>query len=575
MGEETIVNSSELLDSELCGSFSIYDRLIESLSDIYDMGTLIEKMKISVVDVCEQLKIKQLSCGIVLSDSAILTANCNSEFTIYETEGPEYDAIMRQHETPAGELIQCSVSFLNYNPSDSQIARAKVLTEIINLCVGRARVGTNLSDTINKDVITGMPNTKAFFDFGNKLFEEYRIADYCVILLNICNFKYVNQIVPFNIGTIVLVRYAHRLLSFIQGDELVTRAGGDSFNILIKKENVNAFLENVKAIPIEVKDGNMRIKFELTCYAGICSIETRMSIQTALEKASNAMTAAKKSSHTPMLYYTEEIGEAQHHANEVRAQFQKALENHEFIAYYQPKVNLRTQRIIGMEALARWNTGDAILGPASFVPILEESRYITELDHYMLRSVCRDIRRWENMELDVPRISVNLSKRNLQNPDIADEIAAILDEYQIDHGSVEIEVTETVDDAGFKSLVRFIGKMKEHGIKVSIDDFGTGYSSLNVLRMMNADVLKIDRSFVNLEKFTEHDEIMVKSIVNLAEAYNMEVITEGIETEEQIKFLMKVGCENVQGYFFDKPLSKEKVTERIRIGCYDKKYNLE
>ncbi|MBQ8281866.1 MAG: EAL domain-containing protein [Lachnospiraceae bacterium] len=562
----------KLVLDALVRDYNQYLELFSDMSDAYDMGGLVTKMKKSFVQLCENCHVKRLQCDIITPQDNLLTTEINTQFVIYETEGPEYDNIMRQYTTPAGEVIQCSICFTTYLPTDLQLLQAKCICELVHLYIGRAKIGASLTDALNMDVVTGMPNTKAFFNFGDKLFWDSTIADYCVIALNICNFKYVNQTVPFNVGTSVLVRYAHKLMSFLKADEFVTRAGGDNFHLLVKKENLNSFIENVSMIPIEIKSGNMRVHFELTCYMGVCVIETRMSVQSAVENAINTMTIAKHTPHTPVMYYTEEIGEKQHYINEILAKFVNAIDNREFIAYYQPKVNLVTQKIIGMEALVRWKTGDKIVSPGQFIGILENSRYIMDLDQYMLRQVCRDIKRWESMELEIPRISINLSRRNLQNEEIADEIAAILDEYHVDYSNVEIEVTETMDSEEFKFLERFIARMKHHGIKVSIDDFGTGYSSLNLLKMLNADVLKIDRSFINLESFTEKDELMVKSIVKLANAYDMEVITEGVETEEQINFMLKVGCQNVQGFFFDKPLSKEIVTERLRIGRYDKKF---
>lgn len=564
--------NDEFVMNELVSKYNQILELFDGMTESYDMNGLIEKMNKAFRNICEDIHVKRLQCDIVTPHDEIMTTDINAHFVIYETEGPEYDNLMRQYTTPAGEKLQCSISFTTYMPTELQLVQGKCVCELVHLYVSRAKAGTSLTDALHRDVVTGMPNTAAFLDFGDKLFREGTIADYCVIALNISNFKYVNQTVPFNVGTSVLVRYAHKLLSLIRTDEFVTRAGGDNFNILIKKENLDSFLENVKVIPIEIKAGGMRVRFELTCYIGVCVIETRMSIQMAVENATSTMTVAKHTPYSPVMYYTDEVGEKQHHINQVRAKFAQAIENHEFIAYYQPKVNLLTQNIIGMEALVRWETDGKVISPGQFINILETSRSIMDLDSYMLRQVCRDIKRWESMELKIPRISVNLSRRNLQNENIADEIAAILDEYHINYNYVEIEVTETVDSEEFRSLAEFISKMKHYGIKVSIDDFGTGYSSLNLLKKLNADVLKIDRSFINLEKFTEKDELMVRSIINLAKAYDMEVITEGVETEDQISFMLKVGCQNVQGFYFDKPLSKEVVTERLKIGRYDKRF---
>ncbi len=548
--------------------------LFADMNECYDMAGLFIRMQQELSDVCKEVRLKSLICEI--STKSDNKADLTTEFstTIYDVEGPEFDSINYDLNLPDGSLISCSANFLDFYPEELQIVQTKMLLEVVCLYVSRARIGTLLSDYMHTDSDTGLPNMQAFLEFGEKLVKDFKITDYTVIALNITNFKFVNQTVPFDLGTLVLIRYAHKLLGLMHPGEIVTRFGGDNFNVLIKKNHAAEFLDQIRMIPIDIKNKGLHVHFDLSCYAGIYEIDSRMSIQSALENATNAKNVAKKSAHDPFVYYNEEMGEKQHYSNQIRAKFKSAMLNHEFIAYYQPKVNIVTQELIGMEALVRWETEEGSVNPQDFVGIFEDTSAIIELDRCMLLQVCRDIKRWESMGLSVPRISVNLSRRNLNNYDVADIVASVLDEYHVDHDKVEIEVTETVNSEGFESLSQFISKMKKYGIKVSIDDFGTGYSSLNLLKNLNADVLKIDRSFVDLEEFTEKDELLVKSIVELAKSYSMETIMEGVENEEQIRFLYKCGCMNVQGYFFDRPLTKEAVTERIQLGKYDKKYKL-
>ena len=327
--------------------------LISELNDYYDMSALLAKMHENLSELCVEFKIKKLECEIFSSDNMSIDAEATNRFVLYETEGPEFESISYECTTPTGELIRCSLSLLNIYPEDMPILRCKWLCEQTCLYVSRARIGTSLSDLLHRDTDTGLPNMQTFLAFGERLFAEFRIADYCVIALNISNFKFVNQMVPFEVGTNVVVKYAHRLFSLIEADEIVTRFGGDNFNILLKKKNLMNFLDQVRVVPIDIKDGNMRVHFELASYAGIYEIDTRMAIQAALENASNAKAIAKHTPHNPFVFYTEEMGEKQHYKNRIRARFAKSLENHEFVAYYQPKVNVRTQQIIGMEALVR------------------------------------------------------------------------------------------------------------------------------------------------------------------------------------------------------------------------------
>ena len=563
----------ELNDMQVAGIRGMVN-IFADLNECYDMTGCLVRLQDELKPVCNDIRIKSLVCEINTATENKNELTTEFSTTIYETEGPEFDSINYDLRLPDGGVVSCSASFMDFYPEEIQIVKSKFLCELVCLYVSRARLGTSLTDYMHTDSDTGLPNMQAFLEFGEKLFKDFKISDYTVIALNITNFKFVNQTVPFDVGTLVLIRYAHKLLGLMHSGEIVTRFGGDNFNVLIKKTHTKEFLAQIKQIPIDIKDKGLHVHFDLTCYAGVYEIESRTSIQSALENATNAKNVAKHSPHNPFVYYNEEMGAKQHYSNQIRAKFNSAMQNHEFIAYYQPKVNIETQELIGMEALVRWETEDGSVNPQDFVGIFEDTSAIIELDRCMLLQVCRDIKRWESMELKPPRVSVNLSRRNLNNYDVADVVASVLDEYHVDHSNVEIEVTETVDSEGFESLSQFISKMKKHGIKVSIDDFGTGYSSLNLLKNLNADVLKIDRSFINLKEFTEKDELLVKSIVDLAKSYNMETITEGVENEDQIKFLYKCGCVNAQGYFFDKPLTKEAVTERIKEGKYNKKYSL-
>ena len=248
----------------------------------------------------------------------------------------------------------------------------------------------------------------------------------------------------------------------------------------------------------------------------------------------------------------------------IENQFGSALEKEEFMVYYQPKVNLRDYHMVGAEALCRWKHQGELIAPFKFIPVLERSKAICELDFYMLDHVCRDIRKWLDEGKKAVRVSVNLSRRHMGDPDLSDHILRIIDRYEVPHNYIEIELTETTTDVGFSELRKIVSTMQAQGIRTSVDDFGVGYSSLNLIRELPWDVLKIDKSFLPCA-VDENDQkyIMFKHIIAMAQNIGLECIVEGVETIQQVRILKENNCYLAQGFYFDKPLQKEEFESRL------------
>ena len=249
-----------------------------------------------------------------------------------------------------------------------------------------------------------------------------------------------------------------------------------------------------------------------------------------------------------------------------------ALEKGEFVPYYQPKVNSRTKKLVGAEALVRWIHAGHLVSPAEFIPVMEHNNIICLLDYYMLEHVCADIAAWLSAGLTVPVISVNFSRRNLQNEQIAQDIDAIVTKHQVPRSLIEIEITETTDEFSTAIVKSFVDELHRLGYRVSIDDFGCGSSSLNILREITFDTLKIDKSFVDRQY--AKDLIILGFIIKMARAINLEIIAEGVEQLSQLENLFSMGCEIIQGYYFDKPLPHDDFQERVAtLDYYDKHYD--
>ena len=244
--------------------------------------------------------------------------------------------------------------------------------------------------------------------------------------------------------------------------------------------------------------------------------------------------------------------------------FPKALENREFVVYYQPKVTLEDNCLCGCEALVRWFRDGVMVPPMQFIPVLEWEGSVCKLDFYVLDQVCRDVQEWMAKGIEPVRISVNFSKAHLHNPDLAKKILAVLQKYDVPSRYIEIELTEMSGYENYETLLDFVRTMHESGVSTSIDDFGTGYSSLNLLKDLNVDIIKLDKSFLNnMESRKKNDVIVIKNIIQMVNELDMEVIAEGVETMEQADFLRGMHCCMAQGFLFDRPLPHDDFEKRL------------
>ncbi len=245
------------------------------------------------------------------------------------------------------------------------------------------------------------------------------------------------------------------------------------------------------------------------------------------------------------------------------------MEEREFLVFYQPKVDSRTKTLVGAEGLVRWKHEGEMISPGVFIPPLEQNGEIVLLDYYVLKRACEDIKGWLDKGIMPVPISVNFSRKDLMDPDLAENIDKIITGYGIDKKFIEVEVTETVDEQEHGELATFISDLFMRGIKTAIDDFGAGYSSLATLREFKVHTLKIDRSFINTEEFSWKDEIILKDIIHMATELGMDVITEGVERQDQVEFVNKVGCYVIQGFFYDRPLPHDEFLVRLRNKKYE------
>ena len=288
-----------------------------------------------------------------------------------------------------------------------------------------------------------------------------------------------------------------------------------------------------------------------------------------VEQASVACSLGKHQLKRSVVYYDNDLAAMMKRAREITAMFRPAVASHEFTPFFQPKVNMLTGELVGLEALCRWKHDGSYIYPDRFIPVLDRQGLIHDLDMTILDETCAAIRRWLDMGLTPPRVSFNISRKNLFVPDIEHKILDIIQKHGISTDALEIEITETAKEDEIDRLKGFLAILKQNGLQIAIDDFGTGYSSLSLIHSISADVIKIDKSFVSALRLDNKSGILVETIIQIAERLEMDVIAEGVETADEGRALINMGCCNAQGYYYSRPVDFDSVTGIIRKNHFE------
>ena len=395
------------------------------------------------------------------------------------------------------------------------------------------------------------------------------LSKYTAFFINLKNFKYVNKSLGPEPSNRVLTIYAQSAKAFLKEGEVFVRLGGDNFFALIFSERTNDFLNKFVIFPINERKQGSELIVQVMARMGVYRAIEGDTFNELMNKSAVALDLGRNVLNKDITLFKPEMMEKVMYQKKVSTSFPRALNDGEFIIYLQPKINLYDNNMHSAEALVRWVHDDRIIPPAEFVNILEKEESICKLDLYVFESVCKCLRKWLNAGLHVVRISSNFSKRNLRNQNIVNEILSIMKKYDIDSKYIEIELTEISDYDDYMEFEGFVKKLRRNGISVAIDDFGTGYSTMNVLKNLDVDVIKIDKSLIdNLENPKKEDEIVIRNIVNMINELSIDTIAEGVETPAQVKFLKRIHCPLVQGFLFDQPLTVSDFEKRLKAPHY-------
>ena len=407
------------------------------------------------------------------------------------------------------------------------------------------------------DAITNLGNYYFFCKEGEKLIKH---GTY-IIILDINKFKTFNRKYGYEIGDKILKNVGQKVKKILNMNDMVCRFSNDVFGLLINHvQDIEKLIENIqdslKNIKIEEKTYNVYSTI------GIYKVSNdNISIKESIDKALIAHDNIKFNYNKNYNIYNEKMEKRLLEEHEIESKMEKALNNNEFIVYYQPKIPLKDNINIEAEALIRWSDDGKIIKPNTFIPVFEKNGFIKKIDIYVYEDVCKLLKELKKYYKKLPIISINVSKENFYVENFISEYVRIANKYEINTNNIELEITESVALDETIDISYVIGKIKEKGFRISIDDFGTGYSSFNMLLDMKIDTIKIDKKFIDCIKKEENN--LVNYIIYMAKDLNLKTVAEGVENKMQIDYLKDIGCDIVQGYYYSKPLPKDELKKYI------------
>jgi diguanylate cyclase (GGDEF)-like protein len=432
----------------------------------------------------------------------------------------------------------------------------------------RKRLQQDLQHVAHHDPLTQLPNRALFYDRLTHTLAQAQRRSWTtgLMFVDLDGFKKVNDTLGHGVGDQLLRQVSERLTQCVRAEDTVGRLGGDEFAIILSElaHEQDGGLVAQKVIDALAKpfqiDGS---EISVTASIGItaCPSDVR-NADALISHADAAMYDAKKMGKNNYQFYTAAMNARSMEKLLLEKDLRHALARNEFVLHFQPKANLQSGRITGVEALLRWQHPDGrLVPPFEFIPVLEESGLIVPVGEWVLRAACEQLNAWKQAGVTPVPIAVNLSAKQFHQQDIAAMVMHALLEYGVAPHLLELEITESAAMHDAKATTATLHKLKGLGVRIAIDDFGTGYSSLSYLKRFPIDSLKIDRSFVTDLPGDQDGATIAQAIITMAHALRLKVVAEGVENESQLEFLAAHGCDEMQGYYFSRPLTAKVCTQ--------------
>jgi diguanylate cyclase (GGDEF)-like protein len=547
---------------------SVYKDFRDAILDnIPDMTAMSKRVSAAIPPICNILNIGFIKIKLIAPSSIIARNGLNQERVMYEDpNGYESMPIIQTYRTGENGMATIEIrAKKSHKFTPPELQAAKLISDDIFIILGRSRLMSAIHYASQTDTMTGAPNTAQLVHHSIELKAKNKLQNFSGLFLNLKNYKYINQSKSPAIGDMGITCFTRSVMAMCHDDEMIARLGGDNFFVLVKKENRDIFVKALSSMNVSVTvPHGPTIPLTIQSRIGVYDIQPQDSMNEIMHCSSVALNESRLHPGNDIVYFTKKMLEDAYHEKEISSLFREALRRKEFIVYYQPKVSVKDQKLCGCEALVRWNRNGQVIPPSEFLPILEKEASICLLDFYVFRKVCEDIRNWLDAGIEPVRVSSNFSRHHLGNPHLTEDILAIMKEYNIDSKFIEIELTESSNFEDKIAMQKFVNGLRQHGISVSIDDFGTGYSTFAAIKDLNVNVIKLDKSLLDHigdEKY--HDEVVIKNMVNMINELHLEVVAEGVENTKQLDFLQNAKCSIIQGFLFDKPLTKEDFEKRL------------
>lgn len=439
--------------------------------------------------------------------------------------------------------------------------------------VGHARaMALEMSHSARHDFLTGLPNRMLLDDRINQAIvaaprHNKKVA---VLFLDLDGFKHINDTLGHPVGDKLLQSIAKRLVDCVRGADTVCRQGGDEFVVLLSEmqhseDAANSARRVLEAVAAVHSIGSHELR--ITTSIGIAVYpDDGEDAQTLIKNADTAMYQAKESGRQTFRFFKPAMNVRAIERQTIEEDLRGALERQEFVLLYQPKVDIRSRRIVGTEALIRWNHPTrGLLSPSHFIPVAEGSGLIERIGEWVMRRACWQLRTWREDGLALDTIAVNVSGRQFRGENFLESVFTVLDESHLDPASLELELTESILITQTQSTASILAALRGKGVKVAVDDFGTGYSNLRLLRSLPIDTIKIDQSFIRQIGSEGDGATIVSAALGIARNLNLQVVAEGVETNAELEFLTLHDCDIAQGYLFSEPLPADQFAALLKL----------
>ncbi|MDR9873563.1 EAL domain-containing protein [Pseudomonas allii] len=431
-----------------------------------------------------------------------------------------------------------------------------------------------VSHLLQYDVLTELPNSTLL---GDRLTQAIALAhrhdtQLAVMFIGLDRFKRINNALGYPVGDEVLQQVSHSLVATVRASDSVFRYGADEFVVVLSDIEHPQQTQHIAQKILTAVSATRHVAghdLSVTASLGIAIYPDDSGNAVELIKhAETAMRTRKEQGPDGFSFYTEDMNRRARHQQNLESAIRQALDREEFVLHYQPKLDLKSGKIVGAEALIRWfQPRSGWVNPGDFIPVAEDSGLIVPLTQWVLRQACEQVQAWRAMGLPPLCISVNISAIDFRQRDFVDNLVAILKQTDMQPHLLELEITESVLMQNVEETVKTLHTIKAMGVRLALDDFGTGYSSLSYLRRFPIDVLKIDQSFVRGLNVNNQDEQLISAIIGMGRSLELTIIAEGVETLDQLSFLQAQLCEEGQGFLFSKAVPAKDFAQLLQVGC--------